>query len=180
MTDAKQANKRMPVVLMDTGGTFSKRYDPVGGNLVVQSGSAAARAILASATANLDLHWGQPVCKDSLEMTDDDRDQIVHAVDSLEGRWANAPVVLLHGTDTMAETAAWLDRALPDRLVVLTGSMRPFEIDPVEPALNLGMALGFVQGSARPGVYLAMNGLVRPLGELEKDREAGLFRPILG
>lgn len=178
MTDAEQADKRTPVVLMDTGGTFSKRYDPVEGNLAVQSGSRAARSVLASAMANLDLHWIQPVCKDSLEMTDDDRARIVLGVDSLEGRWANAPVVLLHGTDTMAETAAWLDRARPGRLVVLTGSMRPFEIDPVEPALNLGMALGFVQGDVRPGIYLAMNGLVRPVGELRKDRKIGAFLPV--
>ncbi len=177
MTEVKTADKRLPVVLMDAGGTFNKRYDPVEGSLCVQAGSQAARAILASAMANLDLHWSQPVCKDSLEMTDDDRDQVVHAVDSLDGRWTNAPVVLLHGTDTMAETAAWLDRARPDRLVVLTGSMRPFEIDPVEPALNLGLALGFVQGRNSSGVYLAMSGLVRPLGELEKDRGNGCFRP---
>ncbi|MDG4867384.1 asparaginase domain-containing protein [Guyparkeria sp. 1SP6A2] len=177
MTDVKKAHKCLPVILMDTGGTFNKCYEPVSGNLVVQPGSQAARAILTSASVNLDLRWSQPVCKDSLDMTDGDRAEIVHAVEAFDGRWAKAPVVLLHGTDSMTQTAAWLDRALPDRLVVLTGSMRPFEIDPVESALNLGLALGFIQGCPGVGVHLAMTGLVRPLGALEKDRGNGCFRP---
>ncbi|WP_372592106.1 asparaginase domain-containing protein [Guyparkeria sp.] len=168
----------LPVLLVDAGGTFNKRYDPIRGDLQVVPGHAAVDMIVASARENLDLVCVQPVCKDSLEMTDADREAIVAAIDAADPRWRAAPVIVIHGTDTMEQTAEVIAGRLADRLVVLTGAMRPFEIDAVEPALNLGLALGFVQGASRPGIFLAMSGLVRPLGELAKDREAGVFRPV--
>ncbi|HSH84821.1 MAG TPA: asparaginase domain-containing protein [Guyparkeria sp.] len=168
----------LPLILVDTGGTFNKRYEPLDGQLIVTSGSSAMRSILASAEMNLDVTWLQPVCKDSLEMTDADRDAIVAALRPEMTRQPEAPVVIIHGTDTMHQTGEVLATALPGRCIVLTGSMRPYETDPVEPAFNLGLALGFVQAAPAPGVYLAMSGLVRPLGRLVKDRAAGNFRAV--
>ncbi|MCL7745354.1 asparaginase domain-containing protein [Guyparkeria hydrothermalis] len=164
------------LIVVDTGGTFNKRYRPTDGKLVVESGSPAARAILESAQENLDVEWLQPVCKDSLEMTESDREEIVAAVSAALGRAPHAPVVIIHGTDTMHLTGEALCAACPDERIVITGAMRPHEIDPVEPAFNLGLAFGFVQAEPSPGVYLAMSGLVRPLGQLVKDRAAGVFR----
>lgn len=166
------------IILLDTGGTFNKRYRPTDGSLVVAPGARAAREILRSAGMNLAIDWLEPVCKDSLEMTDADRDAIVASLSEVAWRRPEAPIVVVHGTDTMVRTGEVLSRAFPGRCLVLTGAMRPYEIDPVEPALNLGLALGFVQGGPPAGVYLAMSGLVRPLGELEKDRGAGVFRPF--
>ncbi len=168
----------LPLLLVDTGGTFNKRYAPIDGTLEVSAGSAAAEAILASTAGNWAVHILQPVCKDSLEMTDADREAVVDAIDSANDEWQGAPVVVIHGTDTMHRTAELIAARLPDRRVVLTGAMRPFEIDAVEPAFNLGLALGCAQASAEPGVFLAMSGLVRPVGRLVKDREAGAFRPV--
>lgn len=168
------------IILVDAGGTFNKRYRPTYGALTVEPGALAAREILRSAEMNLDIEWLDPVCKDSLEMTDADREAIVASLSEVAGRQSDAPIVVVHGTDTMVLTGEVLSRAFPERCVVLTGAMRPYEVDPVEPAFNLGLALGFVQGCPRRGVYLAMSGLVRPLGELEKDRGGGLFRPVRG
>jgi L-asparaginase len=165
------------MLLVDTGGTFNKRYDPVAGLLRVAEGSDAAGRILASASENLALEYVQPVCKDSLEMTSEDREAVVATIEAADAPWDRAPVVVIHGTDTMAQTADVIADRLPGRRVVLTGAMRPFEIDAVEPAFNLGLAFGCAQADSRPGVFLAMSGLVRPWGELEKDREAGVFRP---
>ncbi len=167
----------MPVIVMDTGGTFNKRYRPTDGTLVVESGASAVREILRSAEGNLDIEWLQPVCKDSLEMTDADRAAIVASLTEAAGRRPDARIVVVHGTDTMELTGELLSRELPGHCVVLTGAMRPYEIDPVEPALNLGLALGFAQGYTRVGIYVAMSGLVRPLGELRKNRDNGCFRP---
>ncbi|MFW6041479.1 MAG: asparaginase domain-containing protein [Guyparkeria sp.] len=168
----------LPVLLVDAGGTFNKRYDPIDGELQVAPGHAALDAILASGRQNLDLERVQPVCKDSLEMTDEDREAIIGAIESAGTRWRDAPVIVIHGTDTMERTAEVIAQRLPGRVVVLTGAMRPFEIDAVEPALNVGLALGFVQGGPSAGVYLAMSGLVRPLGRLAKDRARARFRAI--
>lgn len=178
MPERKASEERLPLIVVDTGGTFNKRYRPTDGALMVEPGAAAARKILESAQTNIETNWLQPVCKDSLEMGDADRSAIVAALAPELERYPAAPVVVIHGTDTMHRTGEALAAAFPERCMVITGSMRPHEIDPVEPALNLGLALGFVQASPRAGVYLAMNGLVRPLGHLVKDREAGVFRPV--
>ncbi|WP_410474817.1 asparaginase domain-containing protein [Guyparkeria sp. TX1] len=168
----------LPIILVDTGGTFNKCYRQTDGELVVQPGAWAAREILRSAEVNLDIDWLEPVCKDSLEMMETDRASIVAALFEAVARRPDVPIVVVHGTDTMVRTGEVLASAFPGHCVALTGAMRPYEIDPVEPALNLGLALGFVQGCPGPGVYLAMSGLVRPLGELEKDRVRGCFRPV--
>ncbi|MFO7808426.1 asparaginase domain-containing protein [Guyparkeria sp.] len=167
----------MPIILMDTGGTLNKCYRPIDGALVVRPGARAAREILRSADMNLDIDWLEPVCKDSLDMTEADREVIVASLSEAARRRPDAPIVVVHGTDTMVRTGEVLSQAFPRRCVVLTGAMRPYEIDPVEAAVNLGLALGFVQAAPCAGVYLAMSGLVRPLGELEKNREQGYFGP---
>ena len=177
MSHSPSACAPLPLLLVDTGGTFNKRYDPVAGRLRVEGGADAAERILASASENLALQCLQPVCKDSLEMTPDDREAVAHAIEVADAPWDRAPVLVIHGTDTMALTAETIAARLPGRRVVLTGAMRPYEIDPVEPAFNLGMALGFAQAGSEPGVFLAMSGLVRSWKELVKDREAGVFRP---
>lgn len=177
MAAGNVSSDRFRVIVVDAGGTFNKRYRPTDGMLVVEGGSEAARAILASAERNLDVTWLQPVCKDSLDMTAEDREVIIAALSPAIQRAPDAPVVVIHGTDTIHLTGESLAKAFPETRIVLTGAMRPHEIDPVESALNLGLAMGFVQSAPSAGVYLAMSGLVRPLGWLVKDREAGVFRP---
>ena len=177
MAARNDSSDRLRLIVVDTGGTFNKHYRPTDGALVVASGSPAARAILDAAAENLDVDWLQPVCKDSLEMTETDRDEIVEALSAAVERSPGAPVLVIHGTDTMQRTGEVLADAFPRQRIVLTGAMRPYEIDPVEPSFNLGLAMGFLQSEPVAGVYLAMSGLVRPLGRLEKDRLAGRFRP---
>ncbi|HER34064.1 MAG: asparaginase [Halothiobacillaceae bacterium] len=176
MTARIEAGERTDLIVVDTGGTFNKRYRPVDGSLTVERGCAAARAILDSASGNLAIDWLQPVCKDSLEIDETDRATIVAAVEAAVERSPGVPVIVIHGTDTIDCTGEALASSLPRARIVLTGSMRPHETDPVESSFNLGLAVGFVRASEQSGVFLAMNGLVRPLGQLVKDRDAGVFR----
>ena len=168
---------RFELVLINTGGTFNKRYDPVSGQLAVAEDAEAVLGSLRSAMANLSLHVVEPVHKDSLEMTAADRLRIVESVHRCPPRWSAAPIVVVHGTDTMHLTAEALERAELERVIVLVGAMRPVEIDPVEGALHLGLALGFVQADPPAGVYVAMHGRVLPHHQLRKDRVLGRFMP---
>jgi len=60
---------------------------------------------------------------DSLEMTDGDRDIIVHSCKKTASRM----ILLTHGTDTMVETARKLAEAeIADKTIVLTGAMIPY------------------------------------------------------
>src|SRR5215510_7035291 len=50
--------------------------------------------------------------KDSLEMTDADRRAILGVVEQVLAE--SAPIVIIHGTDTMVQTGLYLQRALPE------------------------------------------------------------------
>lgn len=171
------SNDTQPLVLINTGGTFNKRYNPLNGELEVARDNTAVRALLTSALPNLATHELGLFYKDSLQMTDADRAELIHVLRTLPALIRQAPVLIVHGTDTLDQTAAALDQAQLDRVIILTGAMRPAEIDPAEAALHLGLALGFIAALPPQGVYIAMHGLVRSHQHLRKDRMRGIFRP---
>lgn len=86
-------------------------------------------------------------------------------------------IVIVHGTDTMRETAEVLGAARLDRTVVLTGAMIPYEIDGSDALFNLGFACAAAQTLAA-GVYVAMNGQIFSWDKVRKNRAAGVFQPL--
>ena len=86
-------------------------------------------------------------------------------------------IVVTHGTDTMADTAAALARAMRGKTVVLTGAMVPYKFGSSDGLFNLGSALAFVQ-TLPPGVYIAMNGRCFPWDRVRKNRQTGIFEEI--
>ncbi|WP_456449120.1 asparaginase domain-containing protein [Hydrogenimonas sp.] len=162
--------------IINTGGTFNKRYDPIAGKLVVPADDRAVEAALASVGGNVEIAITGTIYKDSLEMEEADRAALCEEVAGAE----EDAVVIIHGTDTMDRSAralaAWVQVAGKKR-VVLTGAMVPFSIDPVEATANLISAVTAVE-YLDPGVYVAMHGLVLPHDEITKNRELGLFERI--
>lgn len=171
-------HSKQPVVIINTGGTLNKRYEPIAGTLIVPSDELAITESLLSAAPNLDIHLMGLIHKDSLEMTDDDRQLIIAAIRTLPGSMQGAPIIVVHGTDTLHQTAITLDHAELDRVVILTGAMRPAEIEPRESAQHLGLALGYIAANPEPGIYVAMHGRVAAYRQLRKDYQLGLFRSM--
>jgi len=164
------------VRIINTGGTFNKRYDPVKGELCVPADDRAVEEALASMRHGCEITISGTLYKDSLDMDNADRDLLCEIVANLEER----EIVVVHGTDTMDKSAAALARRLgtgEGRRVVLTGAMMPFSIDPVEATANLASAVTAVPFLA-PGVYIAMHGLVLPYDKIRKNRESGLFERV--
>lgn len=162
--------------IINTGGTFNKRYDPVKGELFVPADDRAVEEALASMRHGCEITISGTLYKDSLDMDNADRDLLCEIVANLEER----EIVVVHGTDTMDKSAAALARRLgtgEGRRVVLTGAMMPFSIDPVEATANLVSAVTAVPFLA-PGVYIAMHGLVLPYDKIRKNRESGLFERV--
>jgi L-asparaginase len=114
---------------------------------------------------------------DSLEMTDEHRQEIAEAM--LES--AEEQVIITHGTDTMPETARFLSRdrqLIAHRTIVLTGAMLPYSVgEPSDAMFNLGSALAFAQ-TLPHGVYVAMDGQSFDADNVRKDVEAGVFKTI--
>ncbi|WP_456451534.1 asparaginase domain-containing protein [Hydrogenimonas sp.] len=162
--------------LINTGGTFNKRYDPIRGELFVPADDQAVEAAIASMRPNLSLRLSGTIYKDSLEMDDADRAMLGELVAAVQERC----VVVVHGTDTMDKSAVavarWLGQGHGKR-VVFTGAMVPFFVDPVEATANLASAMTAIC-LLPPGVYIAMHGLVLPHDKIRKNREAGRFEEL--
>ena len=141
--------------VVTTGGTIDKIYFDRLSEFEV--GEPQVGALLAQANVTFSWTIDALLRKDSLELTEPDRDAIVDAV-----RRADADRVLVtHGTDTMLETAERL-RAVSDKTIVLTGSMQPATLRDSDAVFNIGFALSVLR-TAAPGVQYSREYTVRRL-----------------
>jgi L-asparaginase len=160
------------MLILNCGGTFNKRYNPLNGELEVPFDSQAIEKILTTVNSSYDL--AGVMFKDSLDMDINDRKTLAAII--MESK--DDKFLLVHGTDTMFETAHFLDTIFDDRVIILTGAMKPFEIDSIEASLNLGMAMGFLKSCDEFGVYICMNGYIEKWNKIEKNRELGKFELV--
>lgn len=160
------------MLILNCGGTFNKRYNELDGMLEVPYDSFAIEDILKS----VDIDYGMAgiLFKDSLDITLDDRKTLA----SIIMQSKDDKFIIVHGTDTMNETAEFLNEIFDDRKIVLTGAMKPYEIDKVEASLNLGLAIGFVQACCNTGVYICMNGYINKCDEIVKNKKLGKFELV--
>ncbi|GGC95325.1 asparaginase domain-containing protein [Undibacterium terreum] len=158
----------MTLRIIATGGTFDKHYDELAGKLTF--GASHLPAVLNRARLTLPVELEVRPLMDSLDMTDVDRQQILQSCQQAPEK----AIVIIHGTDTMRETAEVLGAAKLDKVVVFTGAMIPYEIANSDALFNLGFAAGVAQLLA-PGVYVAMNGQVFAWDNVQKNRSAGVF-----
>lgn len=160
------------MLILNTGGTFNKRYDPFSGEMRVPYDNAAVEAVLNHFTYEIEM--AGVIYKDSLEMDSEDRKMIANIILASPKK----KFVVVHGTDTMHLSAAFLDELLEDQVVVFTGAMVPFEIDPVEATANLAMAIGYAKVQEQGGAYICMQGSVLPQSQLAKNKETGKFEIV--
>lgn len=158
----------MTLRILTTGGTFDKHYDEIAGELSF-SGSRLP-AIIDRARITLPTALEQLPLLDSLDMQDADRQRIKAAC----ARAAEQRIMIIHGTDTMRDTAETLAQAALAKTIVLTGAMIPYEIAGSDALFNFGFAFGVAQ-TLPNGVYIAMNGQVFEWDKVQKNRLAGLF-----
>lgn len=159
------------MLILNTGGTFNKRYDPIRGELFVPDDSRAVEAILA--TLAIDVSLQGVVYKDSLEMDSRDRSLLAQTIaQSQEER-----LIVVHGTDTMDLSAEYVAGMQLEKTVVFTGAMVPWSIDPVEATANLAMAIGYSLHAGK-GVHIVMQGICGPYERVRKNRELGKFEYV--
>ncbi len=161
----------MTLRILATGGTFDKHYNELNGSLGF--GASHVPEALARGRMTVDTVLQQLPLLDSLDMGDADRDRVLAACRSA----AETAIVIVHGTDTMPETAAVLGAAKLDRTVVLTGAMIPYAIANSDALFNLGFACAAAQ-ILPVGVYVAMNGKIFTWDNVQKNRAAGVFQAL--
>jgi L-asparaginase len=156
-----------PITVVTTGGTIDKLY--FDGLSEYQVGDSVVRKLLAIGNVQYPFDIVEALRKDSLELTDADRDELYRCVAGMK----TSRIVMTHGTDTMAVTAARL-ASIEGKTIVLTGALSPARFSESDASFNLGMAFATAQVAPR-GVFIVMNGEVFPAGSVRKDRAAGRF-----
>jgi L-asparaginase len=157
------------ILIISTGGTFNKIYNPKLGILEIDKSSNILKDLSSKWLCNFEiLHT---IGKDSLAMTNDDRDTL----SKLIRKSHYTHILIIHGTDTMDLTASYLADAKLAKTIILTGAMVPYSINPIEATANLASAYGYLQAFEKDGVYIAMNGVIGSYKEVKKNRQLGKF-----
>ena len=161
----------MTLRLIATGGTFDKHYNELNG--VLGFAESHLPEVIKRSRMTVPVALDVLPLLDSLEMGDADRERVLTTCRAA----AEKAIVIVHGTDTMRETAAVLGAAGLDQTIVLTGAMIPYSIANSDALFNLGFACGVAQ-VLPAGVYVAMNGQVFPWDTVTKNRSAGVFQGL--
>ena len=159
----------MTIRLLITGGTIDKQYNELDGELIFTE--SCVEDMLAQGRAKLDISPETVMLKDSLDMDDNDRQQILKACLACD----QSQIVISHGTDTMVETSQVLAAEIKDKTIVLLGAMVPYQFKNSDALFNLGCAIAAVQ-TLENGVYITMNAKVFNFDEVSKNKEVGEFQ----
>jgi L-asparaginase len=160
--------------LLSCGGTIEKVYSERTGS-VENVEDKIVRYLDRLRLPETEVETTRLMNKDSLDMTDADRQVVVDAViSSLAER--RAPVVVTHGTDTMVETGLRLKAAIPllDVPIILTGAMTPLGFENSDGLQNLTESL-FAAHVLSPGVWLVMHNQAFPIDSVRKDKALARF-----
>jgi L-asparaginase len=154
--------------ILVTGGTFDKEYNELSGELFFRTTHVNDMLRLGRCRVPVEVETLMMI--DSLQMSDADRRRILDRCSAAEEK----RIVVTHGTDTVAETAAVLGKGIAGKTIVLTGAMVPYTFGSSDGMFNLGTALAFVQ-TLPAGVYVAMNGRYFSWNRVRKNRQLGVF-----
>ncbi|KEF30857.1 L-asparaginase [Marinobacter nitratireducens] len=158
------------IQIFTTGGTIDKVYHDA--NSEFEVGHSTLPELLSESNIHEGYRLRELLRKDSLEMDDTDRELVVGAVAECDC----SRIVITHGTDTMAETAAALAK-VTGKTIVLTGAMQPARMRRTDAVFNIGFAWASVQLLPH-GVYIAMNGEVFEAGSARKNLKAQKFERV--
>ena len=131
----------MKILFIQTGGTIDKDYPRKQGGYAFEFGEAAMKRILAKLDTQIEFVIITAFQKDSLDITAEDRQNLVKIIEGREEK----RIIITHGTDTLIESAQYLERQVKNRSIILTGAMRPERFSNSDADINLGMALAAVQ-----------------------------------
>ena len=161
------------VHIITTGGTIEKRYVEHAGAMQ-NTEPQIRRCLQMLRLPDTAIAVEELMNKDSLLMTEEDREQIADRVAAAAAR--GDAVLVTHGTDTMVETGLIVaERAQGLRVpVVFTGAMTPFGVEGSDAIQNLTEAL-LATRLMPPGVFLVFHGEVFPIEKVVKDRENSRF-----
>jgi L-asparaginase len=166
-----QSDTTPRIAFITTGGSIDKSYSPHTSSFEIED--PLIEEILAAGQVTFQPTVWPVLKKDSLEMTDNDREIIRKAVQECSAD----RIIITHGTDTIVQTGQFLKDFRRDKVIVLTGAFTPIRFQRSDAVLNLGMAIAAVQ-ILEPGIYIAINGTIFPVDAAQKDLTDQVFRTV--
>ena len=159
------------VVILGTGGTIAGIGADPDDHVGYRSAQIGIQALLAGipALADRPLEAEQVAQIDSKDMDFATWQRLAHRIAHHLERAEVAGIVVTHGTDTMEETAYFLQRVLaPAKPVMLTGAMRPASARNADGPRNLEHAVRLASDGRVAGVCVVMAGRAWPAASVRK------------
>jgi len=165
--DSNENTVLVGIHLIQCGGTIDKDYPSPLHGYAFEITNAASERILGKVSTAYPVSSVTTVCrKDSLEMTEEDRDKLREVCK--ESKYSK--VLITHGTSTMVQTAQHLAEEFNStRRIVITGSLLPDKFRDSDAAFNVGCAVGALLTSDEPGIFIAMSGAVYQYDQVARD-----------
>jgi L-asparaginase len=155
------------LLVLTTGGTLDKVYFDALSEF--QVGEPVAKNILTAMNVNFEFEIHEICRKDSLELTDQDREKLKATIESSDANY----VLITHGTDTMVDSANYIGKQV-NKVIIFTGAMQPAAFSNTDAVFNIGTAVGAFS-VAQPGSYIAMSGQVYPASNVFKNYDSRRF-----
>lgn len=169
--------EKIRISVLSCGGTIEKTYDEGDGSL---SNRESILGDLLNEHLRLphhELDIQAIMHRDSLDMKDEDRRILLRRIQ--EELSKGDPVLVIHGTDTMDQSASFVDQNL-SRLevpIVFTGAMKPFGFRDSDALQNVSESIMALNLSA-PGVYISFHGVLFEARHAKKNYERKTFEHI--
>lgn len=161
------------ITFIATGGTIDSKFHGASERKVIKEDSGIPDYIKEVINPHFGAHYTKAIMIDSLDMVDDHRVHIVEAINAS----GTEKIIVTHGTDTMVETARYIEKNISDlkKTIVLVGSMIPLDgFYQSDAPFNLGYAIAQVQNKPH-GIYICMNAHCFSATEVKKNKEIGRF-----
>jgi len=157
------------ILFIQTGGTIDKDYPHTKAGYAFEFGTEPAiKSVLKRANVNFDYEIITVFCKDSQDITSDDRKSLIEIISNSQ----ISRIVITHGSDTIIETAGFLS-VIKEKTIVLTAAFLPEKFKNSDADFNSGMAVAAVS-LLSPGIYIAINGEIFKWDNVKRN-EKGMF-----
>ncbi len=172
-----EKNHVQDIQLISTGGTIEKSYSESDGSLKNRDSFIRQTIVERLRLPYTRLHIMNIINKDSLYFTDYDRNILVKTIKSQLEK--EIPLIVLHGTDTMAKSAQYVYSHLNDAKdltvpIIFTGAMKPMGFVDSDAFQNVTESL-YAAKIVGPGIYISFHGQLFKVPGVRKNHAKRTF-----